>query len=62
MCVYQSKKEYYQRDKFNILAKARQQLRECEICKCRIKVGDSHSTRHKTRKHINNTKKKEEQQ
>ena len=54
--------EYYERDKFNILAKAKQQLRECEICNCQNKGGESHITRHnKTRKNINNVKKKDEQ-
>ena len=58
----QSKKEYYERDKFNILAKAKQQLRECEICNCQNKGGESHITRYnKTRKNINNVKKKDKQ-
>ena len=60
--LQQSKKEYCERDKFNIL-KAKQQLRECEICNRQIKGGDSHSTRHKTSsKNINNVNKEEEQQ
>ena len=50
------------RDKFNILAKAKQQLRECEIRSCQNKGGESQITRHnKTRKNINNVKKKDEQ-
>ena len=54
-----ARKEYYESDKFNILAKAKQQLRECEICSCQSKGGESHLTRHnKTRKNINNVKKK----
>ena len=64
--LQQSKKEYCERDKFNILtvlAKAKQQLTECEICNCQIKGGDSHSTRQKTSsKNINNVNKEEEQQ
>ena len=64
--LQQSKKEYCERDKFNILtvlAKAKQQLTECEIRNCQIKGGDSHSTRHKTSsKNINNVNKEEEQQ
>ena len=49
----QSKKEYYERDKFNILAKAKQQLRECEVCNCQNKGGESHLTRqNKTRENI----------
>ena len=60
--LQQSKKEYYERDKFNILAKAKQQLRECEIRKCQNKGGESHLTRHKkTHRNINNVKKKDEQ-
>ena len=56
----QSKKEYYERDKFNILAKAKQQLRECEIHNCQNKGGESHITRHnRTCKNINNVKKKD---
>ena len=57
-----ARKKYYERDKFNILAKAKQQLRKCEICNCQNKGGESHITRHnKTRKNINNAKKKDEQ-
>ena len=57
-----SKKEYYERDKFNILAKTKQQLRECEIRNCQNKGGESFLTRHnKTRKNISNVKKKDEQ-
>ena len=50
----QSKKENYERDKFNILAK------ECEICNCQNKGGESHITRHNkhVRKNINNVKRK----
>ena len=59
----QSKKEYYETEPFNIFAQAKQQLIECEICKCQIKGGNSHLIRHKkTRKHINNINKKEQQQ
>lgn len=35
----QSRDKYYEREKFNILAKAQQQLIECEICKCQILCG-----------------------
>ena len=46
-----------------MLAQAKQQLRECEICNCQVKGGDSHLSRqNKTSKHINNLKKKEEHQ
>ena len=62
MELKQSKKEYYERDKINILAKAKQQLRECEICNCQNTGGESHITRHNTtRKKINNVKKNDEQ-
>ena len=36
----QSKKQYCERDKFNILAKAKQQLRECEVRNCQNKGGE----------------------
>ena len=35
--------------KFNILAQAKQQLRECEISDCQVKGGDSHLTRQKNK-------------
>ena len=35
----QSRDKYYEREKFNIRAKAQQQLIECEICKCQILCG-----------------------
>ena len=45
-----------------MLAKAKQQLRECEVRNCQNKGGESHITTHnKTRKNINNVKKKDEQ-
>ena len=46
----------------NIHAQANQQLRESEICNCQNKGGEFRLTRHnKTRKNVNNAKKKDEQ-
>ena len=58
----QSKEERCGREKFNILAKAKQQLIQCEICNCQIKGGNSDFARHsKTSAHINNIEKIAEQ-
>ena len=47
---------------FTYLLKAKQQLRECEVRNCQNKGGESRLTRHnKTRKNVNNVKKKDEQ-
>ena len=58
----QSKREYHERGKSRILAKAKQQLIECEICKYQIKRGSSNSMRlNEASKQISNIGKKDEQ-